>query len=104
MDSIDYANELVKEFGVIQGDALKAIDSEVDDLRADTFRIRKPSYKEALDAAYDSIREWLKTGAEEYVVKLDWEGIAQFAHSHRKACVWAVLTAKAKAAKASHAA
>lgn len=96
MDSIDAANKLVKEFGVEQGDAIKAIDAEVDDLRADTFQ-RKPSYKEALERAYETIREWLRTG-DEYAVKLEWDDIARFAHSHRKACVWAVMTAKARAA------
>jgi hypothetical protein len=99
MDSIDAANKLVKEFGVTQSDALKAIDAEVDDLRNDTFRSRKSTYKEALEAAYESISGWLKNG-DEYQVKLEWTDIRDFAISHRKACVWAVLTAKARAAQA----
>jgi hypothetical protein len=61
MDSIDAANKLSKEFGVDQTDAMKAIDAEVDDLRADPFRGRKPSYQDALNQAYETIREWLKT-------------------------------------------
>jgi hypothetical protein len=99
MDSIDAAQKLVKEFGVNISDAIKAIDSEVDDLRADPFRDRKPSYQDALNTAYDSIRDWLKSG-EEYQIKLEWEDIRNFAISHRKACVWAVLTAKVNMGKA----
>lgn len=98
MDSIDAASKLVKEFGVSQSDAIKAMESEVDDLRSDVFSGRKPNFTQATKKAYETIREWLLTG-DEYVVKLDWDDICQFAHSHRKACVWAVLTAKARAAK-----
>jgi hypothetical protein len=98
LDSISAAKLLAEEFGVTHEDAIKAIDAEVDDLRADSFRARKLSYKEALDAAYATIRDWLKTG-EQYAVKLEWDDICRFAFSHRKACVWAVLTAKARVAK-----
>jgi hypothetical protein len=95
MNSIDYANQLVKLFGVAQGEALKALDAETEDRRRnDLCNGRKPSYKQALDAAFDSIRGWLDTG-DEYAVKLDWDDIRTFAFSHRKACVWAVLTVKA---------
>lgn len=96
MDSIDYSIKLSKDFGVNQSDALKALDSEVDELRADTFRPnnRKLTYKQALDAAYENLRGWLTNGSE-YVVNLNYADIADFAFSHRKACVWAVLNIKA---------
>jgi hypothetical protein len=99
MDAIDAATKLAKEFGVSQSDAVKAIDAEVDDLRHDPFRSgRKPSYAQAVETAYSSVREWLLTG-DDYVINLEWDDICRFTHSHRKACVWAVLTAKANAAK-----
>ena len=99
MDSIDYAKKLATDFQVDLSDALKAIDSEVDDRLNDPFHDRKPTYKAALEAAYEGIRDWLTT-ADQYQIKLDWDDIGQFAFSHRKACVWAVLTMKARAAKA----
>lgn len=99
MDSIDYAKKLRDEFQVDLSDALKALDAETDDHRKDPFHGRKPSYKEALDAAYMAIRDWLRTG-EEYVINLNWDDLNQFTFSHRKACVWAVFTAKSRAAKA----
>ena len=43
MDSIDYAKLLVTKYGVDLGEALKAIDAEVDDLRHDPFHDCKPS-------------------------------------------------------------
>lgn len=95
MDTIDYATKLVKEFGIDQSDAIKMLDCETDDERNDNFRARKMHYSEALDAAYECIREWLATG-DEYAVKLNWEDIAQFVSGHRRACVWAVLTCKAR--------
>ncbi len=48
--------------------------------------------------AYEHVREWLASGAE-YVVPLDYTRLAQFAFSHRKVCVWAVLMAKAREAR-----
>jgi len=101
MDSINYAKKLVAEFGVTLEDAIKAMDTEADDIRNDPFRgpsDRKPSLPGALATAYNHLKDWLSTG-NEYVVKLEWEDLARFAFSHRKACVWAVMTAKAKAVK-----
>ena len=97
-DTIDYATKLEKEFGVEQGDAIKMLDAETDDMRNDPFYPnRKLRYQEALDMAYEHLREWLTTGTE-YAIRLDWADIAEFAASHRRACVWAVLTCKAKKA------
>lgn len=98
MDSIDYGKALAKEFSVSEEDAIKAVRAEADAIRDDPFRLprtRKPSYAHATEAAYNHVREWLATG-HTYAVKLEWESLTQFTMSHRKACVWAVLTAKAR--------
>lgn len=98
MDSIGYAKKLVEEFGVTLEDAIKAMDAETDDVRDDAFQpnSRKPSLTYSLATSYEHIKDWLSTGST-YIVKLEWESLAQFAFSHRKACVWAVMTAKARA-------
>ena len=98
MDSIEYAHKLSKEFGTDQSDTLKMLDDETDAQRSDLFRSCELTYQQGLDAAYEAIREWLTNG-DEYVVKQNWESLAQFAGSHRRACVWAVFTCKARKAR-----
>lgn len=95
MTIMDAAMKLVKEFDVRRDDAIKAMESETDDIRADKFHIRKPTYQEAVEQAYESICGWLRTG-DDYSVRLEWGDVCRFAMGHRKACVWAVLTAKAR--------
>lgn len=90
-DSIYPAHALVKEFGVGQSEAMKAIDQEANDIQE---RIPRTRDNAAIEQSYNRVRAWILE-AEEYMVKLEWGDIAQFASSHRPACVWAVLIGKA---------
>jgi hypothetical protein len=96
MDSRDYAHKLEKEFAVDHTDALKMLDMETDEQQEGPYHGGKIRYQQALDAAYESIRDWLLHG-DQYAVNLDWDSMVQFVASHRRACVWAVLLSKAKA-------
>lgn len=96
MDSVDYGRKLAQTFHLSEDNCIRAMRQEAEDLRAEPpLGQRKPTYQQALDMAYTHLEDWLKNG-KEYAVKLDWEDVARFALSHRKACVWAVLTAKGR--------
>lgn len=93
MDTYEAARELVKEFGVSQSDAVKALDREVDESAMWT------NHTITVDDACKRIRNWILE-ADQYVVALDWRDIANFVTGSRFACVWAVMIGKSiKASK-----
>lgn len=56
MNSIEYAKKLVDQFSVTLEDAIKAMDTEADDIRNDPFRashLNKPALPYALEVAYE---------------------------------------------------
>lgn len=93
MDSVDYGRKLAQTFHLSEDDCIKAMRQEASDIRA--AALRKPTHVQALSMAYKHIEEWLQNG-KTYEVKLDWESLAQFSLLCRRACVWAVLTAKGR--------
>lgn len=97
MCSMDYAEKLNEEFGVDPGEALEAIDHEVKDLQSSEL-VRdgtEPRYAALLARASENIRKWLIDGATMPLPET-YEDIGKFCSTHRRACSWAVLTAKAK--------
>jgi hypothetical protein len=95
MDSMDAAKRLKEEFGCDFSEARKAVESEADAV-IEHAKPQRVKYADAIDTAYTMVRDWIRT-APEYMVDLDWTDLARFHSSHRFACVWAVLTGKAKA-------
>lgn len=91
----DYASKLAERFGIDQTEALEAINHELEDL-ADGAETRDAV---RLASASDRIEQWLAEGAG-YDLPETYEAIGKFCREHRRACAWAVLTAKAKAKEA----
>lgn len=80
-----------------ESDLRSAMDAQV---KEETERLKQAkcySYARAVAAAYDRIKEWLKTG-DEFVVALDWRDLAGFS-LRMPACVYCVFVAKARVAE-----
>jgi hypothetical protein len=98
MDFLEAVNHLQKlnpdcDYSSLRSAMQSETDSEESNLSG------RGKYERAVTTAYKRISEWLKTG-DEYGVQRQWRDLASFAASHRPACVYAVLIAKARADEA----
>lgn len=98
-DAMAAARALAERHGVSAEDVRRMIRAEAADREADAAKMPgrpRPRRDASEREAVRSLAEWLENGAKGWAVGLDFADIAAFILSHRQACAWAVLTAKAR--------
>lgn len=96
LDEMAAARALAERHGLNVESIRRATRLEVDDrLQGAKASGRRRAHDNVETASVESLAEWLENGAE-WAVDLDFAFLADFILGHRQACVWAVLTAKAR--------